>query len=146
MKFALLADMGAQKVSAVTASTSGVAAWWTTAKEIALELFGVPMQVVLACATAAFGALSFQSETTYLKTMRAGVVWTGVGTYGAQLGLSVIGSYLGVEVPTGALAGAGMVVAGGGALFVTKDNVTKARAAVGRWIEGLWSAGRKDEK
>lgn len=137
MKLSIAADAGVQKAVAGTAAASGAAAWLAQAKDLALELFGVPLPVVLACATASYGALSFVSGMSYLKTIGAGLVWTLVGTYGAQLSLSMIGSWTGVQVPTGALAGAGMLVAGAGPLVVTLENVQKLRDAAGRLIDGI---------
>jgi hypothetical protein len=131
------ADPGVQKAVVTISAVSGVASGWSAAKEIALEIFGVPMPVVLACATAAFGALSFHSGMTYCRTLWAGTVWTMLGSWCAQFSLSLIGGWVGVEIPIAALAGAGIAAAGAGALFVTKSNVNKARAAVGRWIDNI---------
>lgn len=131
------ADPGVQKAVVATAAASGGMAWWTAAKEIALELFGVPLPVVLACATAAFGALSFHSNMTYRKTVWAGVVWTMLGAWGARTALSLIGGWAGVEIPVAALAGGGIALSGAGALLVTSELVVKVRTAVGRWVDGI---------
>lgn len=131
------ADPGVQKSVLATAGTSGAAAWWTAAKEVALEVFGVPLPVVLAAATGAFGALSFVSATTYLRTLGLGALWTVAGTFSAQLALSLIGAWSGAQVPTGALAGAAILVAAAGPVLVTRENVDKIRAALGRWLDGL---------
>ncbi len=141
------ADPSVQKAVAATATAAaaGVGAgvtWWTTAKEIALELFGVPLPVVLACAATAYGGLSFRSGMTYHQTLWAGVVWTVIGTYGARFTLSIIGGWAGVQIPEAALAGAGMAVAGGGAMFLTRETVQKVRDMINRRIDGV---GRRNE-
>jgi hypothetical protein len=137
---AMAADPGVQKAVIAAAGASGAAAWWTHAKEIALELFGVPLPVVLACATVAYGALSFRSGMSYCRTLLAGVVWTVAGTWGAQLALFLIAKLLGLDLaglPPAALGGAGMAVSGAGALLVTRENVDKLRAAVGRRLDNI---------
>ena len=131
------ADPGVQKALVATAAASGTAAWWAAAKEIALELFGVPLPVVLAAATGAFGALSFVSSTSYAKTLTQGVLWTLIGTYGSQLALSLIGAWAGGQIPTGALAGAAILVSAGGPVLVTQENVQKLRAAFGRRLDNI---------
>jgi hypothetical protein len=142
IKLNLAADTGVQTAAAASAAAGGLVTGWTAAKEVAFELFGVPLPVVLACATAAYGALSFVAGMSYVRTALAGAAWTAMGTYGAQLALSLIGTWAGIEIPSGALAGAGMVVAGGGPLVVTRENVQKLRAAVGRVIDGLGKGGQ----
>lgn len=137
MSLKLAADPSVQKVAVAAAGTSAAAAWWAAAKEIAAELFGVPLPVVLAAATGAFGSLSFVSATTYGKTLGIGVLWTVIGTFGSQLALSVVGAWLGVTVPAGALAGAAILVAAAGPVLVTKANVAKLNDALGRYLDGL---------
>ena len=137
MSLQIAADPTVQKSVAITAASTGAAAWWTTAKDIALELFGVPLPVVLAAATGAFGALSFVSATTYTRTLGIGALWTMLGTYGAQLALALIGAWAGVTIPTGALAGAAILVSAAGPVMVTQGNVDKLRAALGRFLDNL---------
>jgi hypothetical protein len=141
MKFSIASDQTAQAATAATAVAAGGATWLTMAKDLALELLGVPLPVVLACATAAFGALSFVSAMPYRKTLFAGVIWTLVGTYGAQFALHLLAKVFGLELSSGALAGAGMIVSGLGPMVVTMDNVQKLRAAIGRKIDGTGGGG-----
>jgi len=129
-------DLGVQKALAATSAASGAAAWWTAAKDVVVELFGVPIQVVLAAATAAFLARSFLPSVGYLQALSAGLAWTAVGTYGAQLGLALIGAWAGVQIPTGAMAGAAMVVAGAGQ-FVAPVLVEHGIPALRRWLQNL---------
>lgn len=137
MKIAVATDPGVPATAvAVTAAASG-ASWLSMAKDVALELFGVPLPVVLACAAAAYLALSFRADLTYLRTLFLGVGWTFVGSCGAQLALVLLGKSAGIEMPAGALAAAGMLVAGGGPLVMTRQNVEKLGAAVGRVIDGF---------
>lgn len=131
------ADPGVQKSVAAVSAVTGAGTIWATLRDIALELFGVPLPVVLACATAAFGALSLRSSTSYGGTLWAGTVWTAIGTWGAQFALSLIGGWMGVAIPHAAIAGGGMALAGFGAMFATRANAAKAQAAMGRWLDGL---------
>ncbi len=135
--FSVAADPAVQKAVMATAAASGGVAWWATAKEIALELFGVPLPVVLAAATGAFGALSFVSATSYMRTLGTGALWTVIGTYGAQLALSLVSAYSGAQIPPAALAGAAILVAAGGPVLVTRENVDKLRAAIGRRLDNI---------
>lgn len=134
---ALASDPGVQKSLMVAAGASGAATGWATMKEIVLELFGVPLPMLLACATVTFGALSFRSGMTYVRTLGAGIVWTVVGSAGAQLAIWLMGKWLGGDAPTAALTGIGMLVSGLGALLVTPENVEKARTAFGRRIDRI---------
>lgn len=138
MSLKIAADPGVQVAVGVTAGTTGYAAWLVTAKEIASEFFGVPLPVLLAAATGAFGALSFVSATTYLRTLGIGIVWTLAGTFSAQLALWAIGAAFSTQVPTGALAGAAILVSAAGPVLVTKDNVQKLREAAARKLDDLW--------
>lgn len=139
------AEAGAKTVVTVVAAAS----WIAGTKEIVLELFGVPLSVLVAASIASYGALSFVSSLGYTRTLVVGAVWTIVGTYGAELGLFLIASafewILGhpVVVPPTLLAGAAMLVAGAGPIFFTKSNVDKAREALGRFLDGLF--GRKGD-
>lgn len=139
MKIEIAADPVTQKAIIATAAASGGAAWWTAAKEIALELFGVPLPVVLAAATGAFGALSFVSATSYPRTLGMGTLWTFAGTYGAQLALWLVGWWAKAEVPAVALPGVAILLAACGPLIATRDNIDRLRAAIGRRIDALWS-------
>lgn len=145
MSLNLAADPATQKALIATAAASGVTAWWAAAKEIALELFGVPLPVVLAAATGAFGALSFVSATTYLRTLGVGAFWTVAASFGAQLALSLIGAWAGITIPTGALAGAAILVAAAGPVLVTRAHVQKLRDAVGRLLDGVGKTGTGDK-
>ncbi len=127
----------AQHAIAATATVTGVAAWWATATEVASALFGVPLQVVLAAATGAFAARSFQSGATYLKALGSGIAWTIIGIFCCQIAVWVLTKYLGEAPPAGASAGAALIVSAGGQLFITEEVVEKMRRAVGRFIDGI---------
>jgi hypothetical protein len=137
MKLPLVGNETVQQVAATVAATSGIGALLASATEVVMGIFGVPLPVLLAATAAAFGALSFVSGMTYRGTLGIGVVWTVVGTYGSHLGMAIIGWAIGVALPAGAHAGAALLVAGAGPLLVTKTNVEKARAALGRWLDNI---------
>lgn len=131
------ADIAVQHAVAATAAATGAAAWWATATEVASAVFGVPLQVVLAAATGAFAARSFQTGTTYLKALGAGISWTIIGIFCCQIAVWILTKYLGEAPPAGASAGAALIVSAGGQLFLTKEIVEKIRRAVGRFVDGI---------
>lgn len=133
-----MTDPATQKALIGTAAASGTASWWTAAKEIALELFGVPLQVVLAAAAGAFLARSFMAnETGYLRAVAGGALWTIVGTVLAQLLLALIAAWLDKEIPTGALSGVALIVSAGGQ-FVVPVMAREGPEALRRWLQNLW--------
>lgn len=115
LKISIAADPAVQKaVVAATAAASGTAAWITAAKEIAAELFGVPLPAVLAAAMAAFGVRSLMHSTSYPQAVSVGLLWTGVGVFGAQLVLWLLATYFKVEAAPVVLPGLSMLISGVG--------------------------------
>lgn len=118
LKLEIAADPGVQKGAvAATAAASGVGAWLAHATEIAVGLFGVPLPVVLAAAMAAYGVRSIMHSTSYPQAVFVGGMWAGIGVFGAQLALWVLGAKLGVAVAPEALPGLAMTIAGAGQYF-----------------------------
>lgn len=100
-----------------TGAAAGIAAILGAVKGIALDLFGVPLPVILAAATAAFAARSFLPPTSYPKALVAGMVWTLVAVFLSNLAIALAGLWLDKELPAAALAGVALLIAGLGQLL-----------------------------
>lgn len=121
------------------AAATGGAGWWSVAKEVVLELFGVPLQVLLSAATGAFLARSFMTnETGYLRALTGGVLWTIAGTVLSQLLLALLAAWLDKAIPTGALSGVALIVSAGGQ-FVVPVMVREGPEVLKRWLQNLGS-------
>lgn len=131
-------EAGAQQAMAATSAAAAVGAWWTMATDVASAVFGVPIQVVLAAFTGAFAARSLKTGTTYMKALGSGIVWAVVGIFSCQIAIWIMTKAIGEPPPTGAAAGAALLVSAGGQLIVTAELVDKIRKAVSRFIDGLW--------
>jgi hypothetical protein len=84
--------------------------------EVAMQLLGVPLPVVMAAAAGAGAARSFMEAVGFVRALAMTVVWTIIGCTGAPLAQVVIkaaGSMAGaqVDLPTNTLAGAAAVLA-----------------------------------
>lgn len=140
MKMAWGADPAAQKLAAgVSATAAGAASSLAMFQDWALQLFGVPLPVLLAAVAGAFLALTFASPGQPARIFAGFIGWSFIGTFGADLVRSAISSWISRDLPIGAIAGCAALLALGGSLFLTVDTVTKARAAIGRWLDGLWT-------
>lgn len=136
-KVVLAADPTVQTAAMAVATASGTGAWIATATDIALAIFGVPLQAVLAAACGAFGAGAMQDATTYRRAVCSGIMWTVAGIMLSHLVYFAIEWATGKQMPTGALSGAALIASAGGRLSFTKENVSKLRAAVGRLLDGI---------
>lgn len=119
MRAALAADPAVQSKAAadVVAASSGAGAWWASAQEVAMQLLGVELKVVLAAAFGAFLVRSYLGSTGVARTLASGLVWTGAGSIAAPL----VAHYIaGPQF----LPGVALAVAGGGQVvlpWVIKD-------------------------
>ena len=139
-KFIAAADPNVQIVTVGMATTSGFAASWAAATDVAMLVFGVPLPVMLASACGSFGARALLPATSYAKALGGGVLWAMIGGWGAQLAQSVIGWLMSATLPNGALAGCAIVTAAIGQWIIYPENVDRLREAVGRLLDGV---GRK---
>lgn len=128
--------MTAQAEIATTSAATGVAAAWAAAKGVALELFGVPLPVVLAAATAAFAARSFLPPTTYTRALIGGMIWTLLASFLANFASALAGVWLEKGLSAGALAGVALLIAGLGQ-FIAPVIIQKLPTAIGRRIDQL---------
>lgn len=97
---------------------SWIGVWLAIAADLALQLFGVPLQVVLAAAMGAFGARSFLPPIGFWPALGSSSLWTAAGAICAQLLLALANAFVSKEIPIAALAGVALVGAAGGQLFV----------------------------
>jgi hypothetical protein len=132
--------MGVQEKLIVSAVGTGSASWLGFMKDIALELLGVPLPVVLAAATAAFFAGSFRPATGFGRAFTAGICWTLLAVFMTNLIAAAIAYYAGAPVAAGALAGIAVLAAGAGQLLcplLWPVIVARLPAALARRIDQL---------
>lgn len=114
---------------------SGVGAILTALSDIAIQVFGVPLPVLLAAAAGAFLARSYLPSVGTVRALGGSTVWTVVGCALAPIIPAIAGKF-GLEVPTGALAGSALVVSAGAPLLwpVVVDNLPRLAK---RWFDRL---------
>lgn len=122
----------------VAASAAGT--WISLAADVALQLFGVQLPVLLAALTGALIARVFLPPAPFWRAVATSTLWTLAGAFLAQLGLWIASTWLGAEPPQGALAGIAMVCAGLGQR-VAPIVWEKGGDALGRKFDGLWRKG-----
>lgn len=114
----------------------------TTLADAALQLFGVPLQVVLASLTGSLGARVFLSPAPFWRAAAASAFWTVTGAISAQVVLWGIGKLLTDAPPGGTLAFFALLVA---ALGQRAAPIIWERggAALERGLDGLFNKGGK---
>lgn len=130
-------DVLSQPLSACAALASGVGTWMALVSEAALQLFGVPLPVVLAALTGACGARVFLPPVPFLHAALSSVFWTATGTFLPQLLLWVAGSLMTAGAPAGVVAGIALMTAALGQR-VAPIVWEKGGAALERKLDGLW--------
>lgn len=138
-KFIVATDPNVQVVAAGMSTAAGFGAFWAAATDIAMAVFGVPLQVMLASACGSFGARAMLPTTSYRKALVGGLMWTFMGGWGAQLMQALIGWALSAQLPVGALAGCAIVTAALGQWLVEPESVQRLRDAARRLLDGIGS-------
>lgn len=131
--------------SACAAASAGAGAWLAMASQAALELFGVPLPVVLAALTGACGARVFLEPTTFWRAVSASLFWTIAGSIGAQLVLWLVGLWAGGTAPGGVLAGVALASAALGQR-VAPIIWQSGGAALQRKLDSLFNSKPKGEQ
>lgn len=126
--------------AACAAGASAIGTAICTAADIAMQIFGVPLQVVLAALTGALGARVFLPPQPFWRAVVISLFWTFAGAFGAQLVLWFVGWWTSSPPPAGALAGIALAVAAAGQR-VAPILWDKGGAALGRKLDGLWKGG-----
>lgn len=136
---------GKAAAGAVAMASSAATAWLSLARGVVLDLLGVPLAVVLAAATGAYGARSFTRSEGIARTLWGGALWTAAGVFGARLALWLAGRYVPGEAPEGALAGAALVLSALGQLLAPVV-AQKLPVMVGRILDGIGRDGTGQDK
>jgi hypothetical protein len=126
--------------TACAAAASAAGTWLSVAAEVALQIFGVPLPVVLAALTGAFGARVFLPPGPFWRASATTVMWTFAGAFLAQLVLWIAAKWIEGAPPAGALAGLALVAAfiGQRVAPIVWD---KGGAALERKFDQLWKGG-----
>lgn len=119
---------------------SAAGSWLCMAADVAIQLFGVPLPVVLAALTGALGARVFLPPVSFWRAAAMAVFWTFAGSLGAQLALWVASLWLSGTPPPGVLAGLALVVAAAGQR-VAPILWDSGGAALQRKLDGLFKGG-----
>ncbi len=97
--------------SAGVAAASGAGGVIATVQGVALELFGIPLAVLLAAAVGAFGARVFLAETTFGRALVTGSGWMLAGGWLAELAGALAHRYLENGLPNAAMPAVALVLA-----------------------------------
>lgn len=123
--------------AACAAAGSAVATWVTVAAEVALQIFGVPLQVVLAALTGALGARVFLPPQGFWRAALVATLWTFAGAFGAQFAMWMVGWWTSGSPPAGALAGIALVTSAAGQR-IAPILWEKGGEALSRKLDGLF--------
>lgn len=93
-----------QLIAATAATAGGVGSFLAGLAEVAQQLFGVPLPVLLAAMTGACGVRVFLPPAGFWLAFSSSVFWTFTGAFSAQFVLWLTGKYLEGSPPSGALA------------------------------------------
>lgn len=118
---------------------SACASALTAASDVAMQLVGVPLPVVLAAIAGAMVARSYTPSTNYFSAISATLCWTVGGCALAPL-LQAIAAKFGVNVPVNGLAALALIASGGMplALPIVKQ---KAPEIIASWLDMLKGKG-----
>ena len=119
----------------VTAA-SAAGAVWSGVSEAALTVFGLPLPVVLAAFTGAFGARALRPSLGLPRTLLVGLAWSAVGLFSVPLTLQLLGW------PERVAGGAALLIAGGLQLLMP-TLLERGPLWVAAWIERFIGAGGK---
>jgi hypothetical protein len=123
--------------AACAAAASAVSTALCAAADVAVQFFGVPLQVVLAALTGALGARVFLPPQPFWRAACMAFFWTFAGSFGAQLVIWLVELWADKSPPPGALAGIALVTAALGQR-VAPIVWTKGGEALERRLDGLY--------
>lgn len=122
------------------ACAAAAGSWLAFVKDLALELLGVPLPVVLLALTGAAGARFFSPPSPFWPGLVATSLWTIAGCGVAQLALWGTGQFVGGIAPAGALAGVALLVTFFGPTLVPVIR-ERGAAALARWFDSIRNGG-----
>lgn len=126
--------------AACAAGSAAVATWLSVAADVALQLFGVPLPVVLAALTGALGARVFVPPVPFWRAVVMSVFWTCAGAFGAQLAMWLAAMWVSGTPPAGALGGLALVTSALGQR-VAPILWENGGAALERKLNGMFKGG-----
>lgn len=131
---------GIELPSLAVACASAAGTWLTLAGDVALQLFGVPLTVLLAALTGACGVRVFLPPSPFWRAVAACAFWTLTGAILAQAGLWLATLWLAAAPPSGVLAGAALLIASlgqrAGPIVWERGGAALARFFDGRFKKG----------
>lgn len=119
--------------SAAVSACSAAGTWLALVKDWVLQLFGVPLPVFLAAAAGAFAARTFMPATGLWRTLGGGLLWTLIGTFGADGVRQIVSS----STSGGGTPLMALLIAGFGQILFTPEIIQKVRDAVARRIDAF---------
>jgi hypothetical protein len=138
-------DLPAQWASACAAALGGVGAYVSLASDAAMQLFGVPLPVLLASLTGACGARVFLPPSPFWRAASSSFFWTFFGVFVPNLVLWIASQWVAAAPPAGAVAGVALVTAALGQRVVP-ILWEKGGAALERKLDGLWARHNDGDK
>lgn len=106
---------GEQTASAAGAMASAAGTSWAFVSQAADAVFGMPIQVVLACLFGSAAARTYVGSIGIGKTLGLILLYAGIGAYTVPLVMHLLG------LPTSVSAGVGVAISGGIQLPVIRD-------------------------
>lgn len=97
--------------SACVAGGSAFCTVLSMVADVAAQVFGVPLPVLLASLTGALGARVFLPQQTFWRATVSATMWTVIGSFGSQLALWLVGRWMSADPPHGVLAGVALFTA-----------------------------------
>ena len=122
------------------ACAAAAGTWLSLAAELAMELLGVPLPVVLAGLTGAASARFFAPPAPFWPALVGTTLWTAGGCFVAQFVLWAAGSLISTPVPNGALAGVALIATFFGPVLVPVIR-ERGPAALARWFDSIRNGG-----
>lgn len=112
------------EASGTVAVATGMGTAWAFATQAADLMFGLPIQVVLACVFASAAARTYVGSIGFWKAAWVITMCAALGAYSVPLVLHLFG------LPTTVQAGVGVIISGGMQLPVVRDWVVETVKAV----------------
>jgi hypothetical protein len=125
-----------EAASTAIGGASAVGAGYAAAKDVALELFGLPLSVVLAAAAGAFLVRSYLKPVGFLRGLWGSSCWTVIACFVTPLAHQGLASGMGWSLSNAALAGVALLVAALGQV-VAPVVITELPCWIKRWMRKL---------
>lgn len=113
------------ETSGTVAAVSGMGTAWAFATQAADLVFGLPIQVVLACFFASAGARTYVGSIGFWKAAWVITMCAALGAYTVPLALHLFG------LPTSVQAGVGVLISGG-------IQIPAAREWIVNMVKAVW--------